>query len=340
MTCRRNYDPAWRLKLGRQAKVENDEPSHRVSESLHGAAVDGRCLRPRQQAAWQVHNNECSLPAQGRPLMAKSASCIRFAVVGDIHVTKDSAGRLRDFFAQASANTDALLLCGDLTDYGTAEEAQVLVDELAAVSIPIVAVLGNHDFESGTPEVVVVALKRAGVRVLDGEACEIEGIGIAGAKGFAGGFGRGSLGAWGEPVIKQFVREAQQEAMKLESALAKLRTPHRIALLHYSPIAGTVEGEPVEIFPFLGSSRLEEPLLRYPVNAVFHGHAHRGTMEGKTINGVPVYNVAKPLLQRSRPDHPPFRLYEVARELVEPHAATRSEPVDAAVSGLQPVTIP
>jgi Icc-related predicted phosphoesterase len=245
--------------------------------------------------------------------MAKSASCVRFAVVGDIHVTRDSAGRLRDFFAQASAHADALLLCGDLTDYGTAEEAQVLVDELAVVSIPIVAVLGNHDFESGTPEVVVDALTRAGVRVLDGEACEIEGIGIAGAKGFAGGFGRGSLGAWGEPVIKQFVREAQQEAMKLESALAKLRTPRRIALLHYAPIAGTVEGEPAEIYPFLGSSRLEEPLLRYPVDAVFHGHAHRGALEAKTINGVPVYNVAKPLLQRLRPEVPAFRVIELAR---------------------------
>ena len=161
--------------------------------------------------------------------------------------------------------------------------------------------LGNHDYESGTPEVVCEALTRVGVRVLDGEACEIEGVGIAGAKGFAGGFGRGSLGAWGEPAIKLFVQEALHEAMKLESALAKLRTPRRIALLHYSPIAGTVAGEPVEIFPFLGSSRLEEPLLRYPVDAVFHGHAHRGTLEGKTINGVPVYNVARPLLQRTRP---------------------------------------
>jgi Icc-related predicted phosphoesterase len=158
---------------------------------------------------------------------------------------------------------------------------------------------------------VVEILTHAGVRVLDGEACEIEGVGIAGVKGFAGGFGRASLGAWGEPAIKLFVKEALNEAMKLESALAKLRTPRRIALLHYSPVAGTIEGEPVEIYAFLGSSRLEEPLLRYPVDAVFHGHAHRGTMEGKTINGLPVYNVAKPLLQRMRPDQPPFRVIEL-----------------------------
>lgn len=247
--------------------------------------------------------------------MAPTASSVRFAVVGDIHVTKDSAGTLRGFFAQASDAADALLLCGDLTDYGTAEETKVLVDELAGVKVPIVAVLGNHDYESGTPEIVSEMLKAAGVRVLDGEACEIEGVGIAGAKGFCGGFGRGSLGAWGEPVIKLFVKEAQQEAMKLEAALAKLRTPRRIALLHYAPIAGTVAGEPVEIFPFLGSSRLEEPLLRYPVDAVFHGHAHRGTMEGKTIGGVPVFNVARPLLARSRPDQPPFRLFELPREV-------------------------
>ena len=247
--------------------------------------------------------------------MEKSDSHVRFAVVGDIHATKDAAGSLRQFFACASEAADALLLCGDLTDYGTAEEAQVLAEELSVVKVPIVAVLGNHDYESGTPEIVIEILKRAGVRVLDGEACEIEGVGIAGAKGFAGGFGRGSLGAWGEPAIKLFVQEALNEAMKLESALAKLRTPRRIALLHYAPIAGTLAGEPLEIFPFLGSSRLEEPLLRYPVDAVFHGHAHRGTLEAKTINGVPVYNVAKPLLQRSWPDRPPFRLYEVEREI-------------------------
>jgi Icc-related predicted phosphoesterase len=261
--------------------------------------------------------------------MTKSNSSVRFAVVGDIHMTKDAAGTLRSFFAQAGEAADALLLCGDLTDYGTAEEAQVLAEELSSVKVPIVAVLGNHDYESGTPEVVATTLKHAGVRVLDGEACEIDGVGIAGAKGFAGGFGRGSLGAWGEPVIKLFVQEALHEAMKLESALAKLRTPRRIALLHYSPIAGTIQGEPVEIFPFLGSSRLEEPLLRYPVDAVFHGHAHRGTMEGHTINGVPVYNVARPLLLRSRPDQLPFRLFELPRD----GAAAQELPAAAAVGG-------
>jgi Icc-related predicted phosphoesterase len=235
--------------------------------------------------------------------------------VGDLHFKKETAGTLRELFAQVSEAADALLLCGDLTDYGTADEAKLLADELSIVSIPTVAVLGNHDYESGTPDTVRQALVNVGVKVLDGEPCEIEGVGIAGVKGFAGGFGRGSLGAWGESAIKMFVQEALNEAMKLEAALAKLRTQRRLALLHYSPIAGTCEGEPIDIYPFLGSSRLEEPLNRYPVDAVFHGHAHRGTMEGRTIGGVPVFNVAKPLLLRKRPGEPPFRVYEVPREV-------------------------
>ncbi|HYD95575.1 MAG TPA: metallophosphoesterase [Noviherbaspirillum sp.] len=242
-----------------------------------------------------------------------SKEIIRFAAVGDIHCKKESAGSLRNFFAQAAESADALLLCGDLTDYGLPEEARVLADELSAARIPIVAVLGNHDYEAGQPDQVQRILSDAGVRVLDGEPCEIHGVGIAGTKGFCGGFGRGSLGPWGEVAIKQFVNEAIQEALKLEAALAKLRTAQRIALLHYSPIVATVQGEPVEIFPFLGSSRLEDPLLRYPVNAVLHGHAHRGSLEGKTANNVPVYNVAKPLLQRSFSDRPPFRIIEIPK---------------------------
>src|SRR5687767_5892905 len=184
---------------------------------------------------------------------------IRFAAVGDLHCTEASGGTLRHFFAQATEAADALLLCGDLTDYGTVKEAKVLADELSVVSVPVIAVLGNHDYESGVPDEVRRTLQGAGVHVLDGEAVEVLGIGIAGAKGFAGGFGRASLGSWGEPAIKQFVNEALHEAMKLESALAKLRTHHRIAMLHYAPITGTVQGEPPEIFAFLGSSRLEDP---------------------------------------------------------------------------------
>lgn len=240
---------------------------------------------------------------------------VRIAAVGDLHCTKTAAGKLQPLFSQAAEMADMLLLCGDLTDYGLAEEAQVLAAELAPATarIPVVAVLGNHDYESGTPDAVKQILGAAGVQILDGDACEINGIGIAGVKGFAGGYGRGALGPWGEAVIKQFVNEAIQEALKLEAALAKLRTSRRIALLHYSPIVGTVQGEPTEIYAFLGTSRLEDPLIHYPVDAVFHGHAHRGSPEGRTVNNIPVFNVAKPLLQRTYPDRPPFHVIELER---------------------------
>ena len=236
----------------------------------------------------------------------------RLAAVGDLHVKKTSQGQLQPLLAPVNDEADILLLCGDLTDYGVEEEAVILAGELkAAVRIPIVAVLGNHDYESGQSELVCRILTDVGVRVLNGETCEIDGIGIAGAKGFAGGFGRATLGAWGEPGVKQFVREAMDEAMKLEAALARLRTHSRVALLHYSPIRGTVEGEPLEIYAFLGSSRLEEPLNRHPVNVVFHGHAHSGALEGRTSAGTPVYNVAMPLMLRTFPSRPPYRIVEV-----------------------------
>ena len=138
------------------------------------------------------------------------------------------------------------------------------------------------------------------------------GIRIAGISGFGGGFGKHALAPWGEPAVKQFVQAAIEEALKLEKALARLRTPTIIALLHYSPVAQTVDGEPREIYPFLGSSRLEEPINRYPVTHVFHGHAHRGALEGVTAGGVPVYNVSMPLLTRAFPGQPPFRVFEVA----------------------------
>ncbi len=163
-----------------------------------------------------------------------------------------------------------------------------------------------------------------GVQVLNGEACEVDGIGIAGAKGFAGGFGRATLGAWGEPAVKRFVQEAMDEAVKLEGALARLRTEQRVALLHYSPIRATVEGEPADIFAFLGSSRLEGPLTRHPVSVVFHGHAHSGAPEGRTSSGTPVYNVAMPLMLRTFPGGPPYRVVELPRSPPSQTAALMS----------------
>jgi Icc-related predicted phosphoesterase len=174
-----------------------------------------------------------------------------------------------------------------------------------------VAVLGNHDFESGKQNEVRAILSEAGVVVLDGDTHEVGEVGFVGVKGFCGGFGRRTLEPWGEPMIKEFVREALNEGIKLESGLARLRTTHRVALLHYSPIESTVVGEPLEIYPFLGSSRLEEPLNRYAVAVAFHGHAHRGALEGRTREGIPVYNVAAPLLRRTTPDAPPFRIVAI-----------------------------
>jgi Icc-related predicted phosphoesterase len=246
--------------------------------------------------------------------MASAKEVVRLAAVGDIHCTKTSQGVLQPLFSKITETADVLLLCGDVTDYGLPEEAHVLVQELSAVTIPTIAVFGNHDYQSGKQDEVQQILTDAGVTVLDGDSCEVQGIGFAGVKGFAGGFGSKALGPWGEDLIKQFVHEAVDEALKLETALAKLQTPQRIVMLHYSPIQATVEGEPPEIFPFLGSSRLEEPLTRYEVTAAFHGHAHKGHLEGRTSSNIPVYNVSMPLLQTALPDQPPFRLLEIPVE--------------------------
>jgi len=232
---------------------------------------------------------------------------IRIAAVGDIHYVKGTQASLQQWVPKVADHADVLVLCGDLTDYGRVDEARELARELTtALTIPIVAVLGNHDFEAGAPEAVIETLGAAGIHVLDGGSYELGSVGFAGVKGFAGGFGRGALGPWGEPIIKQFVQEALGEALKLESALARLRTPHRIAVLHYSPIASTVEGEPPDSYPYLGSSRLAELLSRYAVAAVFHGHAHHGVREGRH-GETPVYHVSLPLMLRLFPERP-FRV--------------------------------
>jgi Icc-related predicted phosphoesterase len=237
---------------------------------------------------------------------------LRIGAVADIHVKKNSAGALQALFGRVSEEADILLMCGDLTDFGTAEEGKILAKEITtSLRIPSLAVLGNHDCESGHEAELIDILTDAGVVVLDGTSYEFEGVGFAGVKGFAGGFGRRALGAWGEKIIKDFVHEAINEALKLEAALARLRTPQKIGVLHYSPIQATVNGEPPEIIAFLGSSRLEEPLDRYRVNAVFHGHAHRGSLEGRTKGNAPVFNVAMPVLANAFPDKLPFRVIEV-----------------------------
>ncbi len=245
---------------------------------------------------------------------------VRIAATADLHYGRYSPGTWRQLAADAAAEADVLVICGDLTDDGRADEARALGRELTqTTTIPIVAVLGNHDFESDQVPDVRSALAELGIVVLDGESCEIKGVGFAGTKGFGGGFGSRALSAWGEPVVKQFVQEAVAEALKLETALARLRTRTKLAILHYAPVRATVEGEAEDILPFLGSSRLEEPLNRYGVAAVCHGHAHHGRPEGRTSAGAPVYNVSLPVIARIDPSRR-FRVIEVETDLSGPVA--------------------
>jgi Icc-related predicted phosphoesterase len=217
---------------------------------------------------------------------------LRVAALGDLHVSEDHPGAYRDLFAEISTQADVLVLTGDLTDLGKPREAELLVEDLRACSIPLVGVLGNHDYECGCAEKVAAIVKHAGMHLLDGSSVEIHGVGFVGVKGFAGGFGRRMLGAFGESAIKTFVAEAMNEAMRLENAMRAVKTERALVVLHYAPIPETIEGEPLEIFPFLGSSRLAETIDRFKVSAVVHGHAHHGRYEGRTPGGAPVYNVA------------------------------------------------
>jgi Icc-related predicted phosphoesterase len=243
---------------------------------------------------------------------------LRIAAVSDLHYGRHGAGAHRDLLRSAAESADVLVLCGDLTDYGLPEEAELLAADLhVGGSLPVIAVLGNHDWESGRQDEVRDVLERVGVRVLDGSCEVVEGVGFAGVRGFAGGFGRWALSAWGEAPIKDFVQEAVDESLRLDAALGRLQAEHRVsslvAVMHYAPIRETVVGEPEEIFAFMGSSRLEEPLNRHAVAAALHGHAHAGAPEGRTTTGRPVYNVAIQVLKRAFPDRPPFRLIEVPR---------------------------
>lgn len=224
---------------------------------------------------------------------------LKLAAIGDLHVGEDMRKPYRDLFARIAQEADVLALCGDLTNFGKTPEAEILAEDLRACTIPVVGVLGNHDYECGQPAEVARILHEAGMRILDGEAFEIEGVGFAGCKGFIGGFGRSMLSAFGEPEIKAFVQASVDETLKLESSLRMLRTERIVVVTHYAPVQGTVEGEPPEIFAFLGSARMGETIDRFEgVTCALHGHAHRGSYEGRTPGGVPVYNVARPVLNR------------------------------------------
>ena len=231
--------------------------------------------------------------------MANSNGPLRVAAIGDLHVQEDDVAPYRELFSEVSNHADVLLLCGDLTNFGKTTEAEILAEDIRSCSIPVLGVLGNHDFECGVPEEVAKILHEAGMTVLDEQAVEVNGVGFAGVKGFMGGYGRGELAPFGEPIAKAFVDEAMNEARKLENALRTLRTERSVAVLHYSPTVETLEGEPEVIFQYLGSQRLADAIDRFDhVKAVVHGHAHHGTYEGRTPRGTPVFNVAQFVLRK------------------------------------------
>ena len=227
-----------------------------------------------------------------------------------MHFTAQRYSALRDELSKVRDDADLLILAGDLTNYGQPAEMEPLINAIIRLRVPVVAVLGNHDFECGKEQELMRMLTAEGIKVLDGSAYERDGVGFAGTKGFVGGFGRGVLTSFGEPEIKTFVRASVDEAMKLERAMSQLRTDKRVVVLHYSPIATTVQGEAPEIFPFLGTSRLAEVVDRHGADFIVHGHAHHGTMDGKTVGGIPVHNVAITLLQSQNPPMV-YRVFDV-----------------------------
>jgi Icc-related predicted phosphoesterase len=235
---------------------------------------------------------------------------VKIAAIGDLHVTEDSVAPYRRLFREMSEAADVLVLCGDLTNFGKTKEAEILAEDIAACTVPVLGVLGNHDYECGQPEEVARILHEAGMTVLGEQAVEIDGIGFAGVKGFIGGFGRGELAPFGEPEIKAFVDVAVNEARTLENALRSLRTEKIFAVLHYSPVIGTLEGEPIEIYQYLGSSRLADALDRFDnIAAVVHGHAHHGAYESQTMRGTPVYNCAQFVLNEKFGR--PYAIFEI-----------------------------
>jgi uncharacterized protein len=236
---------------------------------------------------------------------------MRIAAIADLHFTPQSYDHIREPLGRVREEADVLVIAGDLTNWGRPEEMESLLNALVRLRIPIVAVLGNHDYESGQESDLMRLMTSEGIKVLDGAGYEREGVGFAGTKGFLGGFGRGVLTSFGEPAIKAFVQAGVNEALKLERALLQVQQAEkRVVVLHYAPIPETLVGEPPEIFPYLGSSRLAEVVDRHGAALVFHGHAHHGRLEGRTPGGTPVYNVSLALLQVQDPPLV-YRVFEV-----------------------------
>jgi Icc-related predicted phosphoesterase len=218
---------------------------------------------------------------------------MRIAAIGDLHCKAESVGMIRQLLEGVDRKADILVLAGDITNMGLEEEMKVLLDELKWFSMPIAAVVGNHDHESNRIELMVRMMSDSGIRVLDGTACMIYDVGIVGTKGFCGGFGKLHVQPFGEGALKSFIRTSIDEAKRMDKALANLNCRSRLAVLHYSPIKETLKGEEVELYPFLGSSLFADVLDRHVVDVIVHAHAHHGSPHGFTPGHIPVHNVSR-----------------------------------------------
>jgi len=248
---------------------------------------------------------------------------IRIAAAGDVHFDRNSHGKFKRHLAGIDQLADFMLLAGDLTQVGSVEEARVLADDLRGCPIPVFAVFGNHDFHSNQVSDIASVLNDAGVQVLERASATVSlgstKVGIVGLKGFGGGF-IGACGSdFGEPEMKAFIHVTKEHALFLQNELAALQTDYRVVLLHYSPIPETLLGEKKEIYPFLGSYLFAEAIDEEGADIVFHGHAHRGTEKGQTPGGIPVRNVAQPVIRHS------FNIYRLNKEgLVHPSLSNQT----------------
>ncbi len=256
---------------------------------------------------------------------------IRVAGVGDVHYGKDSRGRLAPYLDGLDRVADVYLLAGDLTQVGSVEEGRALADDLRRVSVPVIAVFGNHDFHSGQESGIRASLEGVGVKVLEQSSSLLEvrgkSVGIVGLKGFGGGFWGACATDFGEAEMKSFVRTTKRQAEWLRERLRSLNADYKIVLMHYSPVSDTLAGEKKEIYPFLGSYLLAEAIDAGGADLVLHGHAHHGIEKGATPGGVPVRNVAMPVIRH------PFNVYTLNKGgLVQAHphpAAALAEPGEA-----------
>jgi Icc-related predicted phosphoesterase len=229
---------------------------------------------------------------------------IRVAAVGDLHVGPDIRGHYREHLTGIADRADLLLVAGDLTRHGTVSEGKIAADELRDIGVPVITVLGNHDYHSGAEHEISEVLRDAGVTVLEGNGtvvrCDGTRVGVAGGKGFGGGFAGRCASDFGEPEMKAFVGYTKAFAARLRDSLQSLDDADvRVSLTHYSPVKDTLAGEPPEIYPFLGSYLLAEAIDQADADLAVHGHAHKGTEKGVTPGGVRVRNVALPVIQKA-----------------------------------------